>query len=90
MRTLFYEFPADDNCWDITDSYMFGPDILVAPVVHEGARSRQVYLPKDAEWVQAGSGKRYEGGKSYEIEAPIETLPVFLRDGRQGYLVEML
>ena len=38
----------------------------------------------------AGSGKRYEGGKSYEIEAPIETLPVFLRDGRQGYLVEML
>lgn len=90
MRTLFYEFPVDDNCWDITDSYMFGPDILVAPVVHEGARSRQVYLPKDAEWVLAGSGKRYEGGKSYEIEAPIETLPVFLRDGRQGYLVEML
>ncbi len=90
MRTLFYEFPADDNCWDITDSYMFGPDILVAPVVHEGARSRQVYLPKDAEWVLAGSGKRYEGGKNYEIEAPIETLPVFLRDGRQGYLVEML
>ena len=90
MRTLFYEFPADDNCWDITDSYMFGPDILVAPVVHEGARSRQVYLPKDAEWVLAGSGKRYEGGKSYEIEAPIETLPVFLRDGKQAYLVEML
>ena len=90
MRTLFYEFPEDKDCWDVTDSYMFGPDILVAPVVHEGARSRQVYLPKGAEWVQAGSGKRYEGGKSYEIDAPIETLPVFLRDGRQEYLVEML
>ncbi len=90
MRTLFYEFPEDKDCWDVTDSYMFGPDILVAPVVHEGARSRKVYLPKGAEWVQAGSGKRYEGGKSYEIKAPIETLPVFLRDGRQGYLVEML
>lgn len=90
MRTLFYEFPEDSACWDITDSYMFGPDILVAPVVHKGARSRQVYLPKGAEWVQAGSGKRYEGGKSYEIDAPIETLPVFLRDGRQEYLVEML
>ena len=90
MRTLFYEFPEDSACWDVTDSYMFGPDILVAPVVHEGARSRQVYLPKGAEWVQAGSGKRYEGGKSYEIDAPIETLPVFLRDGRQEYLVEML
>ena len=90
MRTLFYEFPEDSACWDITDSYMFGPDILVAPVVYEGARSRKVYLPKGVEWVQAGSGKRYEGGKSYEIDAPIETLPVFLRDGRQGYLVEML
>mgnify|MGYP002510287195 FL=1 len=90
MRTLFYEFPEDSACWDITDSYMFGPDILVAPVVYEGARSRKVYLPKGAEWVQAGSGKRYEGGQSYEIDAPIETLPVFLRDGRQGYLVEML
>lgn len=90
MRTLFYEFPEDSACWDITDSYMFGSDILVAPVVYEGARSRKVYLPKGAEWVQAGSGKRYEGGQSYEIDAPIETLPVFLRDGGQGYLVEML
>ncbi len=90
MRTLFYEFPEDSACWDITDSYMFGSDILVAPVVYEGARSRKVYLPKGAEWVQAGSGRRYEGGQSYEIDAPIETLPVFLRDGRQEYLVEML
>ena len=90
MRTLFYEFPEDSACWDITDSYMFGSDILVAPVVYEGARSRKVYLPKGAQWVQAGSGKRYEGGQSYEIDAPIETLPVFLRDGKQEYLVEML
>lgn len=90
MRTLFYEFPEDSACWDITDSYMFGSDILVAPVVYEGARSRKVYLPKGAQWVQAGSGRRYEGGQSYEIDAPIETLPVFLRDGRQEYLVEML
>ncbi len=59
-------------------------------MVYEGARSRKVYLPKGAEWVQAGSGRRYEGGQSYEIDAPIETLPVFLRDGRQEYLVEML
>ena len=90
MRTLFYEFPEDSACWDITDSYMFGSDILVAPVVYEGARSRKVYLPKGAEWVQAGSGKCYEGSKWYEIDAPIETLPVFLRDGKQEYLVEML
>ena len=90
MRTLFYEFPDDKECWDITDSYMFGPDVLVAPVVYEGARSRQVYLPRGAVWTHAGSGKIYEGGQSYEIDAPLETLPVFLRDGKQAYLSEML
>lgn len=87
MRALFYEFPEDPVCWDIKDSYMFGPDLLIAPVCHEKARSRQVYLPAGAVWVHAGSGQSYDGGQFYEIEAPLETLPVFLRDGRQDYLV---
>ncbi len=38
IRALFYEFPDDKECWDITDSYLFGSDILVAPVCHEKAR----------------------------------------------------
>lgn len=87
MRALFYEFPEDSNCWDIKDSYMFGPDILAAPVCHEGARSRQVYLPAGAFWIHAGNGRRYEGGQAYEVAAPLETMPVFLRDGKQEYLV---
>lgn len=87
MRALFYEFPQDAVCWDITDSYMFGPDILVAPICHEKARSRKVYLPDGAQWVHAGSGKTYEGGRAYEIDAPMDTLPVFLREGRQDYLI---
>ncbi len=87
MRALFYEFPQDKNCWDITDEYLYGSDILVAPVCHEKARSRQVYLPAGASWVLAGTGETYEGGQSYEINAPLETLPVFLRDGKQSYLI---
>lgn len=87
MRALFYEFPNDKACWDITDSYMFGSDILVAPVCHEKARSRQVYLPAGAAWTHVGTGEVYEGGNVYEVEAPINTLPVFLRDGKQGYLI---
>ena len=87
IRALFYEFPEDPACWDVTDAYLFGPDILVAPVCHEKARSRQVYLPAGASWVHAGNGQTYQGGQSYEIEAPLETLPVFLRDGRQEYLI---
>lgn len=87
MRALFYEFPEDPVCWDIKDSYMFGPNVLVAPVCHEKARSRLVYLPSGAKWTHAGTGKIYEGGQEFEIEAPLDTLPVFLRDGKEGYLV---
>jgi alpha-D-xyloside xylohydrolase len=87
IRALFYEFPADKCCWDITDQFMFGTDILVAPICHKGAMSRTVYLPQGARWTHAGTGEVLEGGRSYEIDAPIDTLPIFLRDGKQGYLV---
>ena len=87
MRTMFYEFPEDAACWDISDAYMFGSDILVAPIVRPKATSRTVYLPSGVSWTLANTGEVYEGGKSYEIDAPIETLPIFLRDGKQGYLV---
>ncbi len=90
MRTLFYEFPEDKECWDITDAYLYGPDILVAPVCHEGAEGRRVYLPQGASWTHAGTGEVYEGGVWLDVEAPLETVPLFLRDGRQGYLVGML
>lgn len=87
MRAMFYEFPADPVCWDIKDAYMFGSDILVAPIVQPGALSRDVYLPAGASWTHAGTGKVYEGGAWYNVDAPIDTLPIFLRDGRQDYLI---
>ena len=86
MRALFFEFPEDQKCWDITDSYMFGSDILVAPICHEHEMSREVYLPEGAFWINAHTGERCEGGQILLVDAPLETLPVFLRDGRQSYL----
>lgn len=87
IRALFYEFPDDPACWDIRDAYLFGPDILAAPVCYEGARGRSVYLPAGASWTHAGTGEVYAGGQAYEIDAPLATLPVFLRDGRQEWLI---
>ena len=87
IRALFYEFPQDKACWDITDEYLYGADILVAPVCHEGAKGREVYLPEGAQWISARDGKSYAGGQTLYFDAPIDMLPVFLRDGRQGYLV---
>ncbi len=90
MRALFYEFPDDEKCWNILDEYMYGSDILVAPVCHEKAKERSVYLPVGAQWVNAGTGETYEGGKCYNIEAPLDVIPVFLRDGKQEYLIHTM
>jgi alpha-D-xyloside xylohydrolase len=87
MRGMFHEFPRDATCWDLADQYMFGPDLLVAPVVEPHATSRRVYLPEGAAWTDLWSGTTYDGGKWLTVEAPIEVVPVFARDGAQPDLV---
>ncbi len=85
MRPLFYMYPGDAKCWEIEDAYFFGPDVLVAPVLSPGAVSRSVYLPEGERWIEYASGKEYEGGKEYLAEAPLDTIPVFLRKGFRGF-----
>ena len=87
IRALFYEFPEDARCYDVKDEYLFGPDILVAPVCYEHAQKRTVYLPAGADWTSAHDGQVYPGGSTLEVDAPIDTLPIFLREGRQPYLI---
>ncbi len=86
MRTMFYEFPQDPVCWDLKDQYLYGPDMLVAPVMYYGARERQVYLPAGAEWVNAWNGERLAGGQTVTAAAPIDQIPVFLRNGKHSEL----
>lgn len=81
MRPLFYDFPADQECWDCETEYMFGPEILVAPVMHEGERKLSVYFPKGATWKNYWTGDIYEGGSRVEVPAPLEQIPVFTRNG---------
>lgn len=80
IRAMFYEFPEDEECWNLKDQYMFGDKMLVAPICHEGAMKRSVYLPAGPIWTNLSTGKTYAGGAYYEIDAPIDTIPVFLRD----------
>jgi alpha-D-xyloside xylohydrolase len=60
---------------------MFGPDVLVAPVMSPGARARSVYLPAGTEWKNAKSGLLTAGGETLQVEAPLDTIPVFIRRG---------
>ena len=68
MRTLFFEYPDDPGAWGIEDEYLFGSDILVAPLLEEGSEGRQVYLPEGG-WFDYQTDKYYEGGKWHFIKA---------------------
>lgn len=87
IRSLFYEFPEDQISWEVTDQYMYGSDLLVAPIVEANSSQREVYLPQGAQWTHASTGDTYQGGHSYPILAPLKSLPVFLREGAQSYLL---
>lgn len=81
MRPLFYEFPEDPTAWEVEDAYLYGGGILVAPVCQAGVTGRRVYLPAGASWTEFETGRVYEGGVWVEADAPLEVIPVFLRDG---------
>ena len=76
MRTMFYEFPNDEKCWNLRDQYMFGSDYLVAPILAPQTFSREVYLP-EGKWEDINDGKTYNGGQTVTVDAPIECIPVF-------------
>ncbi len=83
MRPLFFDFSNDKTAWETEDQYMFGSDILVAPVLEEGARERSVYLPAGAEWTDAYTKKKYSGGQRITVPAPIDVIPVFYKNGAE-------
>jgi alpha-D-xyloside xylohydrolase len=80
MRPLFVDFPDDPRAWQVDDAYMFGPDLLAAPVADYGARQRQVYLPQGSRWTSAWTGETAEGGTEILAPAPLDQIPLFLRD----------
>lgn len=80
LRPLALEFPDDPAGWEVADQFLCGRDILVAPVIVAGARSREVYLPAGARWTDAFTGEEFDGGRTVTAEAPLARIPVFLRD----------
>jgi len=90
MRGLFHEFPDDDAAWLVTDEYLFGPNLLVAPVVQPGATRRAVHLPAGATWTNLWTGEVHQGGVVVDVAAPLETVPLFGRDGADLGLLDAL
>jgi alpha-D-xyloside xylohydrolase len=78
-RALFIEYPDDPGSWLIEDEYLFGSDILVAPLLETGAKGRQVYLPPGT-WIDYQTRRSYTGGW-HAIDAGVIPIVILVRDG---------
>lgn len=93
MMPLAYSYPEDKNTWNILDQYLFGPDIMVCPVTEPmyykaGSvkltgveKVRKVYLPAGNGWYDFYTNTYFEGGQWITIEATIEKMPLFVKEG---------
>ena len=80
MRPLMLEFPDDPRTWELDDEFMWGSNLLSAPMLAEAEPGRVIYLPK-GEWYDFWTGRRHEGGKEMSVTVPLDTIPLFVRAG---------
>ena len=80
LRPLLLEYPEDPDVADLDQQFLFGRDLLVAPVLEEGAAERWLYLPA-GEWYDFETGERLAGGDWIRREVTLESLPIFVRGG---------
>jgi alpha-glucosidase len=77
---LFLEFPDEEKVAGIDDEFLFGDDLLVVPVLNEGANEREVYLPK-GEWFDYWTGRQSAGGQTIHVPVTLNSIPLFVRGG---------
>ena len=80
MRPLILHYPRDPKALSLRDQYLWGRDLLVAPVTQPGTVSRPVYLP-EGEWYDFWTNRRIKGGRTVNAPAPLERLPLYVRAG---------
>ncbi|MEK6280991.1 MAG: TIM-barrel domain-containing protein [Acidobacteriota bacterium] len=80
FRPLLLNYQDDSNTYNLDDQFMVGTDLLVAPVMKPDVTRRLVYLPKGV-WYDYWTHKKYEGGTTITVDAPLETVPLFVRAG---------
>ena len=79
MRAMFFDYPDDEICYTLGEQYMFGEDILFAPIVNKGQTEKRVYLPK-GEWVNTNTKEIFNAGW-HTVTAEINEFVAFVRKG---------
>ena len=76
-----HEFPQDKRALQIDRQFMWGPYLLISPVLEDNHRTVHAYFPKDARWFDYYTGVEIEGGRAHELDAPIDHIPLHVRGG---------
>lgn len=82
MRPIFYDYPDDEQCYTLGEQYLFGDDILFAPITEQGQTKKEVYLPQ-GRWVLTKDAQTYLGGRWYTIEAALNEFIAFVKEGAE-------
>ena len=80
LRPLFLNYPHDKNVAGMDDEFLFGDDLLAAPVLHQGEKERSVYLPKGG-WYDYWTGHKFAGGQTIKMPVNLDSIPMFVRGG---------
>ena len=80
MRPMFFDYYEDEVCYTLEDQYMFGEDILFAPISAQGQTGREVYLPEGS-WIDVNTKEVYEGKKWVTCTAQLHQFIAFVREG---------
>lgn len=81
QRPLVMDWRTDEKTWNIGDEFMFGPALLINPVLKANATHRTVYLPASPKWYDFWTGDATTGGKEIEADAPLDRMPIYVRAG---------
>ena len=82
MRPMFFDYHTDPVCYELEDQYMFGEDILFAPITVQGQRDRRVYLPEGS-WQEVNTGKVYAGQTWVDCHAEVKEFIALVKEGSQ-------
>jgi alpha-D-xyloside xylohydrolase len=90
VRPLFLVDPKAPAAWKNWQTYLYGPDLLVAPIWEKGKRAQEVYLPSGSKWIDAWhAGKTYKGGQTITVPAEMHQIPLFVRAGSSVHLGDL-
>lgn len=90
MRPLFFEEPENKNLFLTADTYFWGRDFLISPILQKGQKLKKIYLPKGSEWIDFYTEKKYSGGSSIQLPTSKNYIPAFVRSGALIPLAEPL